>query len=92
MVKVKVCLDTACTRYFYRDDGSVDEYVKPECEKGYKENPTFHDDYMDMIHSNLKAGGKRRTIFTSDIPDVPKTEVSGKDAPKRCKDGDCGGI
>jgi len=91
MAKVKVCLDTDCTRFFYRDDGSIDEYVKPECEKGKDTGKSFHDDYMDMIHANLKAGGKRRTIFTSDIPDIPKEETSKRDVPKRCKDGDCRG-
>lgn len=66
MVKIKKCLDTACTKFILTEEGDLEMHPKKECDpKSLKklENKDIHAELEDMAHDMTKKHGKLRLVF-----------------------------
>ncbi|GAH71284.1 unnamed protein product [marine sediment metagenome] len=79
MAKVKICLDSACTKYIYCDDGTTVIQKKPECDTSFKPSKEFDKDF-DLI-----SRGTTKTLFSPDEvfenPEIGKELVMKKSKP-----------
>jgi hypothetical protein len=68
MAKIKKCLDTDCTKYYFLDDNKLVHAPKPECDSPSerRKNPRNKADFKTMF--NQYARNVTRTVYMSDDP------------------------
>jgi len=67
MAKIKVCLDTACTRYYELDDGRCVHVPKDVCDvETFKKNPQSMVDFKARVNAMMR--GTTKIVFMSDDP------------------------
>lgn len=69
MAKVKVCLDDACARYYFTDDGKAIVAPRDVCdfEKGKGKNPKSLAEFKQRF--NKMARNTTKTVFLSEDPE-----------------------
>lgn len=71
MAKVKVCLDSACVKYIYLEDGRLIHQKKDKCDTKWKPPKNWDEDYNAITRS------AKETMYAS--PDFFKNVEEGKE-------------
>lgn len=71
MAKVKVCLDSACVKYIYLEDGRLIHQKKDKCDTNWKPSKNWDEDYNSITRS------AKETMYAS--PDFFKNVEEGKE-------------
>ena len=67
MAKVKMCLDSLCTKYYELDNGTVVAAPKEKCDVGtMRKNPKSLVDFKSRF--NQMVANTKRTVYISEDP------------------------